>query len=262
MQEGRGLESVPVFHNPEIEALFRPILELLHKMKEQIESCEYSYIIGDDASGRIPALVFWNVLKRIYKDKGVDGPALYFIAGSGPRCRHDPRKQEKIDKLKEYIGPFFENVDSEEKGYVISDEILRGLHRNLVGKVLIVTEIVSSGNSLSPLVQVLHHSHVECDVVTTQINSVLPDAVREVEGNLGCKVFYPDRDSTSAVYKRRSLSGVTKSVHDVLSTKHMSPDIEEGSVVRAREDVKLVSDLIYKSMLTSADLSTGDGIRN
>ena len=68
--------------NTEILMLANPMEEILSRMRKQIESGEYRLIIGDDASGRIPALILNKVLSAFYQKLGYKSPQTIFFAGS------------------------------------------------------------------------------------------------------------------------------------------------------------------------------------
>jgi len=56
---------------------------ILEQARESIDKGEYNILIGDDASGRVPTLIFRRVLQDVYKEKGYDAPKTLFFAPRG-----------------------------------------------------------------------------------------------------------------------------------------------------------------------------------
>jgi len=81
LSTGETKEEKLIKH-PEIAELREPIQNLLEQLRDKIDKGEYGVIIGDDASGRIPALILDNVIKSVYQDKGYTKPKTIFFAGS------------------------------------------------------------------------------------------------------------------------------------------------------------------------------------
>lgn len=55
--------------------------KLLDQLRPHIEGGEYQLIVGDDASGRIPTLIFRRIIKAIYEEKGYPKPETAFLQG-------------------------------------------------------------------------------------------------------------------------------------------------------------------------------------
>lgn len=88
-EKGPGIES------PKISSLREPFQKIFLKLQESIDSGEYNLIIGDDASGRIPALVVRNFIKEVYAKRGYPKPATRFFAGSGRSERTERYKKRR-----------------------------------------------------------------------------------------------------------------------------------------------------------------------
>ena len=58
-------EKSPKIKTRSVAELEEPIRVLFEQLSSKFEQGEYTYIVGDDASGRIPALIFEEVAKKI-----------------------------------------------------------------------------------------------------------------------------------------------------------------------------------------------------
>ena len=59
VKEERAVAETPEIKHAEIAKLREPIKNILEQMRERIDRGEYTLIIGDDASGRIPTWIFY-----------------------------------------------------------------------------------------------------------------------------------------------------------------------------------------------------------
>ena len=103
-EEVKAPEKSEEIKIPEIAELRKPMEKLLLDMRENIERGEYAVIFGDDASGRIPTLLFRKVLTASYEEHGFNVPQTLFFAGKRALS------EEKIDKVRgEIVGFLTEN---------------------------------------------------------------------------------------------------------------------------------------------------------
>lgn len=54
---------------------------LIEKMFSEIKDHKFDVVIGDDVSGRLPTLIIGGLMKLVYKEMGVQGPKILFLAG-------------------------------------------------------------------------------------------------------------------------------------------------------------------------------------
>lgn len=64
-----------------IEDLRAPTQKILQQLHKKIEKGEYTIIMGDDTSGRIPTLIIGGVIKELYQENHFPAPLVRFIAG-------------------------------------------------------------------------------------------------------------------------------------------------------------------------------------
>ncbi len=88
----RGAINEKCVH-PEIAELEKPLGKILGQLRRHIDMNQYKLVLGDDTSGRIPALIMWRVLSALAEQRGQEKPKISFIAGS--RYLFDQDRQKK-----------------------------------------------------------------------------------------------------------------------------------------------------------------------
>lgn len=230
------LEQEPVKTENEIKhervaELELPIKIIIEKIRSRIENGEYGLIIGDDASGRIPALILGNFMKEIYSQKGYVKPNIIFIPG----------KMDTISVTKEELGDYIEEWGT------TKDK-----------RVLIVTDTVLTGGSLEALVWLLKKGGYVCDIATIGIERPIKHFINR-KINLGStKIISGQYDSDDIRGKGRykhipriygsQLSGVRKESGQYRSKVLKNEDVYiekikhqiQDNVNTARDDVKTI----------------------
>lgn len=219
-----------------IEDLREPIRNLLEQLHERIDAGDYRLIVGGDASGRIPALIFTKVIREIYRNKGFDIPQTLttFIAG-GERGNNPEEKRSEIKAHIEnnYVGDNLGQIDIS-----IIDKIKSILGMPISrynGRVLIIEDTICSGISIKPVTDTLRSMNVDYDIVSMGLDAWDHKRV-ELKKKLGGEIYHAIND-TPDIYGKNSLAGVRKNRGDLSS----EPNISERSN-KAREDVQMVAD--------------------
>lgn len=98
VEKGKQKEKPKTPENPEIGRLEIPTTIILEKILGNIEKGEYNLIIGADASGRIPTLVFKKFIDYVYQKLGYPLAKTIFLAGAGMGLRNEDyaKEAEKI----------------------------------------------------------------------------------------------------------------------------------------------------------------------
>jgi len=188
---------------PAIESMYEPAKKIIADLRENIETGQYAAILGDDASGRLPALLFRKVLNAIYEERKFDQPKTLFFAG---REIHGPEK-EKVQQ--DFIG-FLKKA---------------GVGKIAEGKkVLFVTDTIASGEHLLPFTEALQKLGVNFDIITMGIY-FSPQKISEKEKFLGGKIFW-GQPYSPLIYGKHHLSGAKKSDDFSLFAKPV-PFLEE-----------------------------------
>lgn len=185
-------EKVPKPELREIAELQEPMQNLLEQLKDKINAGEYGLIIGDDASGRIPTLVFSNVINSIYKESDRSKIDTRFIAGS------KFVSEDKLDIKKDLIKNYLQKLDLQEE-------------KNK--KVLVVTEAILEGKGMKLLADILLNLGLGFDIATVsflQEKDRTPEKIKEVKKYLGADVYYGATGDIVNLYHNRGISGVHK----------------------------------------------------
>lgn len=176
------------------------------KFLKNLREGEYSLIIGDDTSGRIPTLIFGRIASKMAKDVQRPAPKVRFVAGtiSVPDEYTDTSQfgsyQKKLYELTDYFAKLIdqENIKNE--------------------KVLLVTDTIDSGNTMMGFVSALKANGIKCDIATLSLFRASPfnrktaeSLKRKKEAMLnGCKIYYSDKGDTPGIYRDKLSSGIVK----------------------------------------------------
>jgi hypothetical protein len=191
----------------EVPELREPIEIILEQLRDKIDAGTYFLIIGDDASGRVPALVFDRFLKAVYKEKGYPTPQTMFVAGSGSGPEH------------------VEDNEAENKYGLVQDLVrdidVPGIEDSLVSagkRVLVVTEAIVSGRSLTPLMEALTKEWIPFDVAVLGIRESDADDLREeVQKKYGAEIISGSKNIYPKIMHRGDVSGTTKNKGELFS---------------------------------------------
>jgi|GEM_PF-3142208 len=243
LQERREKEKEML---PEIEEMREPIKNLLTQLRPHLEKREYSLLISDDASGRIPALVFLNVINRIYRDRGFSPIRFFPIAPTMPKGNEDdPEVGELIDikiaNMKDVVHKVLASM-KERPEYI---------------KPLIVTQVVYQGKALHSLRNVLQQEGVveKPDVATIGITEQGKQQKEFLEKFFIDHLFVGSDaigvNGVPSISDQDELSGVQQKfphIHPFAKpiTRDDSRITEIRNPRRAREDVRKLADELYE----------------
>jgi hypothetical protein len=210
-----------------ISELEQPIENILDQLRPKIEKGEYGLIVGDDASGRLPTRIVEKVLKKIYQKRGFAAPQVYFFAGSTSLYAHS----QDVRATKENL--LYTQINAVKKLLGSGTE-----------RVLIVTDTVQRGTSVSLLLKALSQNGIRADVVTIGLHNLGRDDVKsKIEHEWGSQIAV-GMIGTPDIYAgfnkhARTLHGVTKREQDIFSTpfkdKSKNPRRAQAHLNKARE---------------------------
>jgi len=231
---------------PEIEEMRGPIKNLLTQLRPHLEKGEYSLLISDDASGRIPALVFLDVINRIYRDRGFSPIRFFPIAPTMPKGNEeDPEVGELID------------IKIANMKHVVHEVLASMEKRPEHIKPLIVTQVVYRGRALHSLRNVLRQEGIveKPDVATIGITEQGKQQKDFLE-KFSVDHFFIGSDTVGvdgipSISDQDELSGVQqKSPHISPFAKPIARDDSRITEIRnprrAREDVRKLADELYE----------------
>ncbi|MDX1535732.1 MAG: hypothetical protein R3346_03165 [Candidatus Spechtbacterales bacterium] len=203
-----------------IEGLGKIVIELKEKIND------YDAIVSDDASGRLISLI----LREVFKNEKGEGLPMHFVLG-GRYLSYEGREEKMKEYLKERVGG--------------------------VKKVLLVTEYIRSGKSLSRIVEALEEMGIDFDIVTLSTNRIVSD-INYPEFYDKIIVGKEQSDSGLDFYAKSRYSGVYKQLQGAYNPDEM-PEISElpsypakvrdfnsDTVNEARRDVKMIAEELSK----------------
>lgn len=247
-QEQQQVSTEREFMLEAVAELEEPIKKIIEKIKSRIEAGEYGIIIGDDASGRIPALILGNFIKKVSEARGLSKPNIIFIPGKltkdmpGGDFVQEGQRIERIQEFDDYLSE-------------------HGADKNK--KVLIVTDTVQSGGSLSALVDLLNKSGYVAEIVTIGLEFEDDEKMQKrrkrhlknteiISGEYRRSREPVSRtiDNTPMIYGKHELGGVKKIEGDDKSkpTKVFETYGKQGiqhSINQAREDAAIITDSLF-----------------
>jgi hypothetical protein len=142
------------------------------EFKENIENGKYNVIIVDDASGRIPGLIFKQIIDYFYTKNRFKKPHVLFLPGQG-------RHPEISDELGKYVA---EKINTAQ----INDP-----------QCLFVTNTISNGRTLKVLGSALSAQSISSDVATLSFEGPFRKEW-EVQNLIGGKIYAPDKNNPGA----------------------------------------------------------------
>jgi hypoxanthine phosphoribosyltransferase len=212
------------------EELEKPLLRIVSILKPDFEAGTYSTIIGDDTSGRIPTLILAKVIQRIYEKKGFSHPTVRFLAGSRDLHMEDGSVQSgKKRDLSEAVARIKETVSKTTE----------------VKKVLVVTEMIETGESIGSLIDALHQNDWTADVATIG-GKPFPTDEWEREGYKDSLIDLSNKWNTRIIrgrelppliYHAKDFSGVRKNIAEVYATPNPESDLDVVKYVRECVDI-------------------------
>lgn len=222
---GYNSSSLPLYQSVdfgiksrELREIFFPLENLVLKLKAKFISGKYALTIGDDASGRLPALILNHVQNMCSKDKKTP---IFFLAGS--------RRTKTIEAKKTEIKRFVEKRLNVPKGK----------------SVLIVTEFIHRGDSLSLLTDVLSSLNIDYDVCT--IGVCRSKSLSSLSRKLGIKILFGIKGKPS-IDGNYTLAGVEKSYEDLLARRYKMTEAERVIFCEGRKDVHRIAEVLFKKV--------------
>ncbi len=217
-EQGKAAESRKL-HFEEIEELREPIRGLLLKLRDKIDAGKYSLIVGDDASGRIPTIIFNKIIGGLCKARGIKLPQALFFAGSRS----------------------FSPEELERKTFAVSNNLQENIRKGRIDKdleALVVTDTIATGSSLKHICEALKENGIRFDIVTIGLFSPAEDVEKFLGGKVLSATSEPPKVYTSY---RKGFSGVKKSSGSTFSEsrKKLERKLWE-SWGTSEEDVQMV----------------------
>lgn len=240
--------EAPISFN--FEDLREPSMRILEGIRDHINHGSYRMIIGDDASGRIPTLLFSGVIKNAYQTTGHTPAEVRFFAG------------DRSNKSEEFTNNLAKRFTQEFK-------TLAGDHG---ARVLVVTDTINTGAALRPLVAQLARYQIPYDIAAIGYippSIALSESEKELHKTntlqtLGGVAHVGQNKIPSSVYRNPHAAGVVRqaglpvakrAVGDVHPTAPWQPyfgeSVTQDHVNAAREAVGVLVNELSQRFLDS-----------
>ncbi|MDP3244744.1 MAG: hypothetical protein Q8M83_03765 [bacterium] len=220
----RIIENLSILGNGDKEhqrELVRSLTRLVIELKEQLP--HYDTILSDDASGRLVSLFLREIINRKKAESKKTPVQTFFIAGG----RGSDMTSDAIDKF-------------------ITKE------KPSLGKTLLVTEYMKTGESINYLVEKLEKQEVNFDVASLSISDeFLDDHIRgkndEIK-NLIKRLKYGDKNEIGLhVFYAKPFTGIKKGqTRETSAHPSKNPHHKQVDIRKARLDIQLLADEISK----------------
>lgn len=220
VSENNNLEKEYNFE--EVSNLKEQIGDLVKQLKVSIEEEEYATIIGDDASGRIPALI----LKKISESITGNQIKILFIAGG----KGNMWDEDKIKNMGEKI---------------------KNIQEHIKGRVLFVTEFMSKGEGMVNMAEQLEKHGIDFDVASVASRQTKEKYQEDFEIFKRHKLIIGQDGIWGApsVYNEEDIAGVKKNSPDDASAKRIDVYSSYGRrIAYARRDVDLLAQEVVEDV--------------
>lgn len=234
---------------PEIMELEGPVKRILEQIKDKIENHEYTSVLGDDTSGRIPALLLSKIINKIYKEQGNARLNTLFTASG-----------------RELTNEFKSNTEMR-KQWEITEKYLESVKNALDKRTLLVTEYVFSGKTVLAISQILDKLGIGVDIAA--ITAPEQEDDKEMKENLrhlpsGFDFIIGIRGFRPHLYRNAPLAGVQKQEMKEGGMKYVKPvaekydfssapsddigrrDLMKEDFIQARKDINVLADKIVE----------------
>lgn len=194
------------------------LIKLVGKLAKKIG--EYENIISDDASGRLVSLTLQKIINRIRVNHNKNLAKILFVAGGAG-----------INNRKLSINKLIEN------------------NKDKLGKTLLVTDYIQSGESIEQLIKILDSNNINFDVAAISVENDPESKNVSYSENLLKRLYYGEHGMAGLVfYSKGFFAGVYKNAN----TKEPFPERDFDKPTKAmrdvREDINLIADKIIEAI--------------
>lgn len=211
---------------PELKSDFPIFYSLASKMKEPIKNGEYTSIIGDDRRGRLPSLVFTQLINLINSENGRPNVHLVFLPG----LRVEQQGVDALNYLKDELQK--------------RQQFLSG--KDLYKKTLLVTDHLMYGRTLDLFSQLFVESAIDFDVAALGIESEESYYRRLEHFPPSSKLFFGVSRDEVRLGEIPQASGVYKT--EIGLTKKLFDSDIQNLVNSTRGDVKIMADILKRNL--------------
>jgi len=201
----------PEFEIKDFENSRKSFENLIKQLSPAIRNHEYNLLVGDDVSGRIPALILGGVMKDIYKREKIESPQILFFGG-------DKRPISDSSKLSNY----FRNLIDKKK---INPENI---------KALLITDNIETGRTIDYFTEALSEVGLSCDIAAVSSDISTDEISRRWSGFQKRKACIGNFGEGIYFYGKKDLGGVEKNTGEIFSKRLLG---DRDKTIKARRDV-------------------------
>lgn len=208
-------DRIPIDCDARIAGLEDPLMNILAGLTPNLKQGEYSVLVGDDTSGRIPTLILRKVINAVYQDRGFPPiPTLFF-----PReyfAPHNAALRKRVEKIQE--------TATGSRG-------------------LIVTEAIDSGFGVGKIAWEVYHAGVHTDVATIAIEGYGYKKAGWLLRMIppGSTVYLGSKGDTPSIHGATSLTGIERRARYPMALAGCRETINA-----ARNDVNTIANTILE----------------
>ncbi len=214
------------YHTSVIKKIEKAMTDMVLSLRERIDSGEYSLIISDETSARIPTLILRKIINE----------------------RNKENNKDKTDKENETKTSFltFRSNHSED---LLTEELFRDNKNEKPKRVLVVTEFVQSGKGLSTIAKKLKEYNIDFDFAIMRI-ALGEDYVKKNNEEIKDVDFFVGEDYPlpPAVWQTEYLTGVTKKNNEVHSKLLEKTPYSQEYINLARKDINIMAEKILEKV--------------
>ena len=210
------IQSIDIedFETEGVKEIFPPLCNIVFDLKEKIKEGKYSLVIGDDASGHVPALILYKFIREIYKEKQKKINIVFLSGSKGLNESDLENKKEKIKNL-------------------LKDK----LNVNEKSGVLVATDVVFTGETLVPLRDVLNDMKVDYNI--SSISVLYEKDSVALEEKFDNKLIYGTYGELQSILGNSTLSGFEKSPEDIFAKRKKLTSEQEVYFRQGRKDIEI-----------------------
>ncbi len=182
---------------------------------------EYDTIIGDDVSGRLPTLVIADLARKKRSQMELPSPQIFFI-NAGSNVTDFDKSQKTLPLIRDLI-----------KKHASNDR-----------KILIVTEYVATGDSISILADEFRKQNLKPDlcILDSSYDPVIINSLKDYKIFLGAV----KGGCGGRFHENPSLTGLHSVDCSPTATKFLSRFLTKDDIIEARRDMKLIASELWK----------------
>jgi hypothetical protein len=184
---------------------------------------EYDTIIGDDVSGRLPTLVIADLARKKRSQMELPSPQVFFI-NAGSNVKDFDKSPKTLPLIRDLIKK----------------------HASHNRKILIVTEYVATGDSISILADEFRKQNLKPDlcILDSSYDPIIINSLADYKIFLGVV----KGGCGGQFHNNPSLTGLHSVDYSPTAAKYLSRYLTKDDIVEARRDMKLLANYLWQTI--------------